>query len=42
MLQGKDLSSEKIEKIAQETGTFQTLQKMRNGKSVLHQRIELL
>lgn len=28
----KDLSAEKIEKIAHETGTYQTLQKMRNGK----------
>lgn len=28
----KDLSAEKIEKIAHDTGTYQTLQKMRNGK----------
>ena len=27
----KDLSAEKIEKIAHDTGTYQTLQKMRNG-----------
>lgn len=31
----KDLSAEKIEKIAHDTGTYQTLQKMRNGTIII-------